>query len=136
VISAKRLTIYTDGTATPNPGPAAIGAVVRDETHKVVAEVSKAIGIATNNRAEYLALIAGLQEALRLGAEHVDLKMDSELIVRQLTGKYRSKELKPLHQQTLQLLRKFKSYSVEHIPRERNKAADALSRRALRGTGN
>jgi len=110
--------------------------MMRDETSKVVTEVSKAIGIATNNRAEYLALIASLKMALRLGAEHVALKMDPELIVRQLTGKYRSKELKPLHQQTLQLLSKFKSYSVEHIPRGLNKAADALSRRALRSAGN
>ena len=136
MISAKRLTIYTDGTATPNPGPAGIGAVMRDETSKVVTEVSKAIGIATNNRAEYLALIASLKMALRLGAEHVALKMDPELIVRQLIGKCRSKELKPLDQQTLQLLSKFKSYSVEHIPRGLNKAADALSRRALRSAGN
>jgi len=132
----KRLIIYTDGAATPNPGPAGIGVVVLDETGKVVAEISRAIGRATNNRAEYLALIAGLTEALRLGADHIDINMDSELIVRQLEGKYRSKELKPLFQQTLQLLGKFKNYSIEHIPRERNKAADALSHQALHRAGN
>jgi ribonuclease HI len=131
----KRLIIYTDGAATPNPGPAAIGVVVLDETGNIVTEISKAIGRATNNRAEYLALITGLTEALRLGADHIDINMDSELIVRQLEGKYRSKELKPLFQQTIQLLREFKNYSVEHIPRERNKAADALSHQALYQAG-
>ena len=135
MISAKRLTIYSDGASRGNPGPAAIGVVVLDETGRVVTKLSKAIGRTTNNRAEFLALIAGLKEALRLGAECVDLKLDSQLIVRQLKGEYRSKELKPLHKQTLQLLRRFKSYSIEHIPREQNKAADALSRRALRKAG-
>lgn len=132
----KRLIIYTDGAATPNPGPAAIGVLVLDETGKVVTEISRAIGRATNNRAEYLALIAGLTEALRLGADYIDINMDSELIVRQLEGKYRSKELKPLFQQTLELLGEFKHYSVEHISRESNKAADALSRQALYRSGN
>ena len=134
-MSAKRLIVYTDGASRGNPGPAAIGVVIRDEQGRVIAKISEAIGRTTNNRAEYFALISGLEEALRLGAERVDLRMDSELIVRQLTGKYRSKELKALHKQTLQLLRKFKSYSIEHIPRERNKDADALTRHALRKAG-
>lgn len=134
-MSAKRLIIHTDGASRGNPGPAAIGVVIRDEQGRVIAKISEAIGRTTNNRAEYFALIAGLEEALRLGAERVDLRMDSELIVRQLTGQYRSKELKALHKQTLQLLLKFKSYSIEHIPRERNKEADALTRHALRKAG-
>jgi ribonuclease HI len=134
-MSAKRLIVYTDGASRGNPGPAAIGVVIKDEQGRVIAKISEAIGRTTNNRAEYSALISGLKEALRLGAERVDLRMDSELIVRQLTGKYRSKELKALHKQTLQLLRGFKSYSIEHIPRERNKDADALTRHALRKAG-
>ncbi len=134
-MSAKRLIVYTDGASRGNPGPAAIGVVIRDEQGRVIAKISEAIGRTTNNRAEYFALISGLEEALRLGAERVDLRMDSELIVRQLTGQYRSKELKALHNQTLQLLRKFKSYSIEHIPRERNREADALTRHALRKAG-
>jgi len=134
-MSAKRLIVYTDGASRGNPGPAAIGVVIRDEQGRVIAKISEAIGRTTNNRAEYFALISGLEEALRLGAESVDLRMDSELIVRQLTGKYRSKELKALHKETLQLLLKFKSYSIEHIPRERNKEADALTRHALRKAG-
>jgi len=134
-MSVKRLIIYTDGASRGNPGPSAIGVVIRDEQGRVIAKISEAIGRTTNNRAEYFALIAGLEEALRLGAERVDLRMDSELIVRQLTGKYRSKELKALHKQTHQLLLKFKSYSIQHIPRERNKEADALTRHALRKAG-
>lgn len=134
-MSAKRLIIYTDGASRGNPGPSAIGVVIRDEQGIVIAKISEAIGRTTNNRAEYFALIAGLEEALRLGAERVDLRMDSELIVRQLTGKYRSKELKALYKQTHQLLLKFKSYSIQHIPRERNKEADALTRHALRKAG-
>lgn len=134
-MSTKRLTIYTDGASRGNPGPAAIGVVVFDESGTVVAKLSKAIGRTTNNRAEFLALIAGLKEALRLGAERVALKLDSQLITRQLKGEYRSKELKPLHQQALQLLRRFKSYSVEHIPRGQNRAADALCHQALRRAG-
>jgi ribonuclease HI len=135
MMSAKLLIVYTDGASRGNPGPAAIGVIIKDEQGMEIAKISKAIGRTTNNRAEYLALIAGLEEALRLGAERVHLRMDSELIVRQIKGEYRSKELKQLHTQTHQLLRKFKSYSIEHIPRERNKEADALTRLALRRVG-
>lgn len=136
MMSAKRLIIHSDGASWGNPGPAAIGVVIEDEQGMAVAKISKAIGRTTNNRAEYLALIAGLEEAARLGGETLDIKLDSQLIVRQLQGSYRSKELRPLHEQTRQLLRKFKSYSIEHIPREKNRAADALSHRALRKAGN
>lgn len=131
-MSAKRLTIYTDGASRGNPGPAAIGVVVLDETGRLVSKLSKAIGTATNNQAEYLALIAGLEQAARLGGDTLDIKLDSQLIVRQLMGSYKSKELSSLYRQTRQLLLRFKSYSVEHIPREQNKVADALSRKALR----
>ncbi|MEA1959363.1 MAG: ribonuclease HI family protein [Chloroflexota bacterium] len=127
-----RLIINSDGASVPNPGPAGIGAVLRNEKGEVVAEICEYIGPSTNNKAEFLALIAGLEEALKLGAEHVDLRMDSELIVRQIEGKYRSKKMKPLFDQTVNLLSEFKSYTVRHIPREQNKEADALSKRALK----
>ena len=135
-MSAKRLIVYTDGASRGNPGPAAIGVVIRDEQGRVIAKISEAIGRTTNNRAEYFALIAGLKEALRLGAEQVELKMDSELIVRQLTGKYRVRNpaLKPLFNQAHQLMKEFQSSPIVHIPREQNKAADALSRKPLRKT--
>ena len=128
----RRLTVYSDGAAIPNPGPAGIGVVLYDEQGAAVAQISKYIGEATNNRAEFLALIAGLEEALRLGADRVDIKVDSELVARQLQGRYRSKVLRALYQDALRLLQRFDAYSVEHIPRARNKQADALSKQAIR----
>ena len=128
---SKRLTIYSDGAAIPNPGPSGIGVVLYDEEGGVVAEISKYIGEATNNKAEFTALIAGLEEALRLGATGVDLKLDSELLVRQIQGTYRSKKMKTLHEQIRRLLGEFEQYSIEHIPRAENKRADALSKRAI-----
>lgn len=124
--------INTDGAAVPNPGPAGIGAILHDEKGKTVAEISQYIGEATNNKAEFLALIAALEKALELGAEHVDLKLDSELLVRQIEGRYRSKLMKELFEQVVSLLDEFKSFTVKHIPREQNKEADALSKRALK----
>jgi len=131
VTDTKRLTIYSDGAAIPNPGPAGIGAVLYNEEGGVVAEISKYIGEATNNRAEFTALIAGLEEALRLGATGVDLKLDSELLVRQIQGMYRSKKMKSLYEQIRRLLDEFEVYTVEHVPRAQNKHADALSKRAI-----
>jgi ribonuclease HI len=106
--------------------------VLHNDEGDIVAEISRYIGPSTNNKAEFLALIAGLEKALELGAEHVDINSDSELIVRQIEGTYRSKAMKPLFEQAVSLLGEFKSYTVQHIPREQNKAADALSKRALR----
>jgi ribonuclease HI len=131
ITKLKRLIINTDGAAIPNPGSAGIGAILRNDKGKIVSEISKYIGHSTNNKAEFLALIAGLERALELGAEHVDINSDSELIVRQIEGKYRSKAMKPLFDQVVRLLGEFKSYAVQHIPREQNKEADALSKRAL-----
>jgi ribonuclease HI len=129
---SKRLTIHSDGAAVPNPGPAGIGAVLHNDKGDIVAEISRYIGPATNNKAEFLALIAGLEKALELGAEHVDIKSDSELIVRQIEGTYRSKAMKPLFDQVISLLGEFKSNTVQHVPREQNTEADLLSKRALR----
>lgn len=132
VIKSKRLTIHSDGAAVPNPGLAGIGAVLHNDKGDIVAEISKCIGHSTNNKAEFLALITGLEKALELGAEHVDINSDSELIVRQIEGTYRSKAMKPLFDQVVSLLGEFKSYTVQHIPREQNTEADTLSKRALR----
>ena len=126
------MTIRSDGASLGNPGPAAIGVVVEDESGVAVSEIWRRIGETTNNRAEYLALIAGLEQAAKLGAEALDLKLDSQLIVRQLKGEYKSKELTPLYQQTLRLLKRFKSYTIEHVPGRENRAAHALAKRALR----
>ncbi|MGB2799167.1 MAG: ribonuclease HI family protein [Dehalococcoidia bacterium] len=133
---AKRITIYTDGAAQPNPGPAGVGVVILDESGAVIFEASHSIGYATNNQAEYKAVIKGLEEAARLRPEHIEVRSDSELLVKQIKGEYRVKNpgLKPLFQQIHQLIKAFPSFSIVHIPRTQNKAADALSRKALRRT--
>ncbi len=133
---SKRITIYTDGAAQPNPGPAGIGVVILDESRAVVFEASLSIGYATNNQAEYKAVINGLEEAARLRAEHVEVRSDSELLVKQIRGEYRVKNpaLKLLFQRTQRLMKAFPSIDIVHIPREQNRAADSLSRKALRRT--
>ncbi|GAH88486.1 unnamed protein product, partial [marine sediment metagenome] len=88
----KRVVIYADGASRGNPGPAAIGAVIKDERGRLIASISQRIGKATNNQAEYRAIITALEEADRLGARQVDIKMDSELVVRQINGEYRVKK--------------------------------------------
>ena len=130
----KRLVIYTDGTSSGNPGPAAIGATLKDEQGKLIASISQGIGRATNNQAEYRAVIAALEKAVRLGAKQVDVNSDSELVVRQINGKYRVKKahLKPLYQQVKQLQSLLKSFTITHIPREQNIEADNLANLALK----
>jgi len=130
----KKLVINTDGAAAPNPGPAAIGAIIRDDHGNTVATISQSIGRATNNQAEYRAMIAALQKALVLGADRVSLRSDSELVVRQLNGRYRVKkaELKPLYRQVRELLDRFQKFTVTHVPREQNREADKLAGSALK----
>jgi len=101
-----RVVAFTDGTAEPNPGPAAIGVVIKNRQDRVVTTISQSIGRATNNQAEYRAIIAALETALRLGATHIHVRSDSELVVRQIEGNYRVKSaaLKSLHQQVRQLI--------------------------------
>lgn len=129
----KRLVTFSDGGARGNPGPAAIGVVIFDETERVVAEVSEYIGEGTNNQAEYRAVIAALERAIGLGATHVVCYLDSELVVRQLTGKYKVKNegIVPLFAQALRLTSRFSSVNVLHVAREKNAKADALVNRAL-----
>ena len=129
----EKVIIYTDGAADPNPGPAAIGVVIKDEKGNIIRSISKRIGQTTNNQAEYWAVIAALEEAVKLGAKSVDLKSDSELVVRQLKGMYRvrKEELKPLFQKVKQLQNSLKSFQITHIERNRNKAADRLTKKAL-----
>lgn len=128
-----KLIIYTDGGARGNPGPAGIGFVIYDEHSNILKNVGMFIGTATNNQAEYKALIAALQEANRLGGQKIVCHLDSELVVRQLTGKYKIKEagLKPLAAQALALTRKFLQVEFRHVPREKNKLADELVNEAL-----
>jgi len=129
-----RLLIHTDGAARGNPGPAGAGAVLRDASSgEVVAEIAEPLGRATNNVAEWTAVRLALCEARRLGATHVDVRMDSELVARQISGIYRVKhpDLKPIHAEVMELLRSFEGYTVGHVPRALNTDADRLSNVAI-----
>ena len=99
----------------------------------MIATISQSIGRATNNQAEYRAIIAALEHAIRLGANQVDIWSDSELMVRQIKGLYRvnNADLKPLYQQVKQLLSQLEDYTITHIPREQNREADRLANAAL-----
>jgi ribonuclease HI len=130
----RRLLIYTDGAARGNPGPAGAGAVLRDATSgETVAEIATFLGIRTNNYAEWTAVESAVAEALRLGATHVDLRMDSQLVARQISGRYRVKhpDLKPIHARVMAMLGRLTGFSVGHVPRELNKDADRLSNVAI-----
>jgi ribonuclease HI/probable phosphoglycerate mutase len=128
-----QLIIHIDGASRGNPGPAAIGVVIRDHDGSLRLEVSHYIGEATNNQAEYRALITALEEAARLGATHVEIRTDSKLVAEQIRGNYRVRhpDLKPLFQRACRLLSACGTYTISDIPREENTAADALANRAL-----
>lgn len=125
--------IYTDGASRGNPGPASIGAAVYDESGREIHTVSRRIGRATNNEAEYRAAIAGLEAALALGARDVDLRMDSELVVRQVNMRYkvRNPSLRRLFGRVKDLQWRFASFQVRHVRREENSRADTLANEAL-----
>ena len=130
----RRLLIYTDGAARGNPGPAGLGAILRDaETGETLAELATYLGVRTNNVAEWSAVEAALDEALRLGASHVDLRMDSELVARQIAGIYKVKhpDLKPIHARVMAQLGRLQGYTVGHVPRALNTDADRLSNVAI-----
>jgi ribonuclease HI len=132
-MTPRKLIVYTDGASSGNPGPASVGAVIKDGQGRTISLISRRIGYATNNQAEYRAIIAALEEAARLGAEEVDIKSDSELVVKQLKGLYRVKKasLRPLYQEVVQLASSFKAFSIIHIPRTQNTEADRLANQAL-----
>ena len=130
-----RVLIHTDGAARGNPGPAGAGALIRDVDGRVLAEIAEPLGRATNNVAEWTAVLLALEEAKRLGATHVDVRMDSELVARQISGVYRVRhpDLQPIHRRVMELLRAFDGYTVGHVPRALNKDADRLSNVAIDG---
>ncbi len=125
--------IFTDGGARGNPGPSGIGAVIYDEDKKVIAEISEFLGVATNNQAEYKALIYALRKSADLGVQELDCFLDSELVVKQLKGEYRvkDKELALLFLDIHNLSLSFKKITYTHIPREKNKEADRLANEAM-----
>jgi len=128
-----KILLYTDGCCRGNPGPAGIGVVIKDPRKKILKELSEYIGEATNNIAEYSALIRGLEEAGEIGAEEVTVFMDSELVVRQINGEYRVKDegMRGLFRRALEVLKAFKSFEIKHIDRSKNKEADSLANRAI-----
>lgn len=125
--------IYTDGGSRGNPGPAAAAVVIRNEQGQPLLEAGFFLGRATNNVAEYMGLIMGLEAAARSHASDVAIFMDSELIVRQITGEYRVKDprLAELFSRAQHLLLEFDTWQIQHVRREQNKRADALVNKAM-----
>jgi ribonuclease HI len=130
---ARKLVVNVDGGARGNPGPAAIAAVVQDAEGQVLQEKGEKIGRATNNVAEYRALLLGIEMAAALGASELELVGDSELIVRQVEGKYKVKDaaLRELHTEVKRALEPFENWSIRHVRREHNAEADRLVNEAL-----
>ena len=134
-LSVDKVIICTDGAARGNPGPAAIGATLKDETGNLIARISRRIGVTTNNQAEYQAIVAALEKVVSLGARYVELKSDSELVVKQINGRYKVKNtaLRPLYQKVVKLAGSLESITVSYIPRAQNTEADSLANKALDG---
>jgi ribonuclease HI len=132
-VSDRRLVVHVDGGARGNPGPAAIAAVVAEADGEPVEESSEVIGPATNNVAEYRALLLGIERARALGADELELVGDSELVVRQVLGEYKVKDaaLRELHGRVREALADFERWSIRHVRREANERADLLVNEAL-----
>jgi ribonuclease HI len=128
-----RLVLHVDGGARGNPGPAAIGIVVSQPDGTVLDELAEPIGVATNNVAEYRAVLRGLERAAAMGARELEIVGDSELIARQLTGAYKVKHpsMKPLYEEAVSALRSFDAWRIRTVPRAQNARADALVNQAL-----
>lgn len=129
----QEIIIYTDGGSRGNPGPAAAGFVITDKNAKRLCARGAFLGKATNNEAEYIAIIKALEAARQFKAEQITVFSDSELLVRQINGQYKikSEKLRPLYRRAAELLDEFKNYKIRHIPREKNTEADELVNRAL-----
>jgi ribonuclease HI len=132
-MNLKKIIIYTDGGARGNPGPAGIGVAVYNEQKELVREYSDFLGIATNNQAEYQAVILALKKAADLGAAELHFHLDSELVVKQLRGEYKvkNKDLASLFLQIHNLSLNFKKISYTHVRREFNQEADRLANEAM-----
>lgn len=130
---SRTLEIFTDGACRGNPGPAGVGAVFKEDG-VIVHTLSKAIGHATNNIAEYSALIEALEEAIELKADHLKLRTDSELMFKQIRGDYKVKneQIKTLHARVMELLKTFKGVEFKHVPRKMNAEADKLATSSIK----
>jgi ribonuclease HI len=131
--AGKTLILHVDGGARGNPGPAAIGVVISDPSGRVLDELSERIGSATNNVAEYTALVRGVERARELEATELEIVGDSELIARQVSGQYKVKHpsMRPLYEQAMAALRGFDRWRIRTVPRSENARADALVNEAL-----
>jgi ribonuclease HI len=132
-----KVVVHVDGGARGNPGPAAIGVVVSDADGAVLEELGERIGVATNNVAEYRALLRGLERARARDAREIEIVNDSELVARQITGAYKVKHpaMKPLHEEAIAALREFDRWSIRSVPRADNARADELVNEALDAAG-
>ena len=128
-----KVVVHVDGGARGNPGPAAAAAVISTPDGEILDEVAETIGVATNNVAEYRALLLGLERARALGADEVEVVNDSELVAKQVTGAYKVKHpaMKPLHAQARRRSTAFERWSIRSVPRAQNADADALVNQAL-----
>jgi len=126
-------TLFADGGSRGNPGPAASAAILIAPEGELLEEIAAYLGVATNNVAEWTALLLGLEAASKRGIRRLQVRLDSELVVKQLRGEYRVKHagLQPLHRQAMKLLRAFESVDVAHVPRKENVMADRLVNRVL-----
>lgn len=129
----KKLNVFIDGASRGNPGPAGVGVIIYDNG-VVIKEVSESIGLTTNNVAEYSALIRALKECKELEADEIDVKTDSELVYKQVTGQYKVKNsnIKSLFEEVRQLISNFSKCAIAHIPREQNSIADKLASQATK----
>ena len=134
----EQIIIYTDGGSRGNPGPAAAGFILTDKNNTTLQAKGFFLGKSTNNAAEYTAIVKALEAAKQIGAERVTVFSDSQLLVRQINGQYKVKSelLRPIFRQTINLLNEFKSWTVQHILRDKNKEADKLVNQALDMGGN
>jgi ribonuclease HI len=128
-----KVLVYSDGASRGNPGPAGAGAVLLDEKGGMLKRLGKYIGRETNNIAEYQGLLLGLRGAIEFGAREIEIRADSELMIKQLKGEYRVKNegLKPLFTEAQSLMRRFEKVKLRHVPREENTLADEMSNRAI-----
>lgn len=131
--AGRLLRLHTDGAARGNPGPAGLGMVIEDGDGMRLWGGCSYAGEMTNNQAEYLALLAGLRQVAEWHPSRLEVCLDSELVVHQLNGRYRVRnaDLRPLFEQARKLLGGFRDVTVRHVPRERNRGADALANRAI-----
>ena len=129
----ERMRVYSDGAARGNPGLSGAGAVLVEPSGQIVDRLGKFLGVHTNNYAEYMGLLIGLRRAKDLGVREVEVFADSELMIRQLGGRYQVKSvtLRPLYEEAVKLLNDFSRVKLVHVPREMNKAADEMSNRAI-----